>query len=177
MRGALGESGQGRHGGGQLSHVVEVDVDAAQFLRAADGQDTIGESDVGPHRGEDPADRVAGLRRRRRPHRDADGSAGHCGSGQERCGVGEIGFDRPVHGAHRPRCHTPGVRVTARGWRRHGNSGLAEHLDGHVDVWHGRDGLAVVVNGDTLFERSSREQETGDELRRTGCIDGDRPAA
>ena len=40
-----------------------------------------------------PADRVTGLIGPRRPVRDRDGSAGHRGRGQERGGVGQIGFD------------------------------------------------------------------------------------
>ena len=57
------------------------------------------------------------------------------------------------------------------------DAGVAQRLDGHLDVRQARHRLAVVVHRDALVEAGAGEQQPGDELRGRRRVEGDGPAA
>ena len=87
--------------------VAQVGGDAVDRSAAADGQPCRGEFAAAAHPGEQVAYRVAWLGGTGGPAGDRDGAAGDERGGEERRGVGQVGFH--VHDAreHGARMHPP----------------------------------------------------------------------
>ena len=157
----VGERGEGGDDRGELADVVQVDVEAASWPRPADGEPGPVEAHLGAHRVEDVAERVTGLGGVLRPARHPHPAAGDQRRGEERRGVGQVGLDLDVEGVDLGRLDPPGVGVAVVD----DDAGVAQRLDGHLDVRLARHRPAVVVHGDALVEAGAGEQQRGDELR------------
>ena len=111
---------------------AQVEVDRrASWLVPRTVRPRSSKLDVGAERGQDVADRIAGLVRSAGPVRHGHRSAGDRGRGQERRGVGQVGLDAYV------------LARRDRSGRDHPAVGLgvvdphvpvAEHGHGHLDV-------------------------------------------
>ncbi len=99
--------------------------------------------------------------------------AGDQRGGEERRGVGEIGFDRDLLGPRNARLDQP----FADGGTFDADAAAAQSLDRHVDVRKARQVLAGVDQVQADVEAGGGEQETGDELARRGGVDLDASAA
>ena len=116
------------------------------------------------------------------PHRHR--SAGHQRRGQERHGVGQVGFHRDRRGRQRARMNPPDIRNGASGSpgrpappaRLHVGARIPQHLHGHRDVRRRRDPGALVPDLRPLLVPRRGEQQAGDELGGTGGVQGDAAA-
>ncbi len=134
----VGQGGEGGHDRGELAGVVQVDVEPGDLAAALHGQPGRVEGDVGAHRVEDVAQRVAGLGRALRPARHLHPAAGHERGGEERRRVGQVGLDLDVERVDLARADPPGVRLGVVDL----HPGVAQHLDRHRDVRLARHRLA-----------------------------------
>ena len=105
----------------------------------------------------------------RRPPLHGDLSAGDHRRGQERRGVGQVGFDGDVLAADGARRHDP----LADGRTLDVHAAVSECIDGHVDVRHARQPIAGVHQVQADVEAGCGQQEAGDELARRAGVDRD----
>ena len=92
---------------------------------------------------------------------DPDDSAADHGRGQERHGVGQVGFNDPVPRGNRAGRDPPAVGVGVVDV----DAGIAQHRHRHRDVRRRRHRLAGVHDRQPVGEGGPGQQQTGDELR------------
>ena len=168
----VGQRAQRDDDGRQFRGLREIDVDAAQLLRAGDPQALTVKGARGAHALEHVTDLVARLRGVRGPVRHEHLTAGDGSSREEGPGVRQVGLDHDVEGTDVARLDgpAPGAVVLVD---LDDDARVAQHLDGHVDVRDARQRLAGVNDRDALAEARAREQECGDELGTRGGVDLD----
>ena len=125
-----------------------------------------------PIRGQDLAQRVAGLGRRARPVAHDHLAAAHRGQREERRGVRQVRLDGAVERADRAGRDRPPVGVGVVDL----DAVLAQHRHRHLDVGERRDRLAVVAYVDAVLVAGPGQQQRGDELRRRRGVDDHRAA-
>ena len=129
--------------------------------------------DRAAHRGQDLAQRVAGLGGLARPVADGDRAAGHRGQGQERRRVGEVGLDHAVDAPRSVRARPPS------GWRRRRRpSTPCSRSIATVISMCGSDGTGLPSwrTSTPCVEAGAGEQQRRDELRGRRGVDDDRAA-
>ena len=131
---SVGESGEGRDGGGELADGRQINIDPAQGPRARKLDVRSDALDARAHEGEDPSEFISRLGRLFRPVLDRDGAAGNEGRRDERARVGKIGLNgNRIGQAQLAWCDGPFV-ITIRDLVASIDAALAKECEGHLDM-------------------------------------------
>ena len=136
-RGRIRQCTHSGDGGSELTHGGHIDVNAVEDTvgRPRHRQRAVGQLVSAAYGIENVANLVAGLSGGARPMRHADSPAGDRRCCEERCRVGQVGFDGDLRAgvvlvSHRPR-ECSGFLVTRRARL---NAPLPQHRERHLDV-------------------------------------------
>ena len=154
-RGCFGECGERSDDGRELTHLAEVDVDAADGAGPGDGEPVGVQIDVPAHLGQQAAQVVARLGRVPGPAGDRHRARSRHGGGEEGAGVRQVGLDAAIDGAESSGGQRPSGGV---GVEVHVHAVLPKHVERHGDVRLARQIAAGVSECEPVVEARRREE-------------------